>query len=300
MINLADIIEYGSDLQSLFNAHTPQEGYLTKMCKHYYCNVLSIAELIKSPDNKITAFGHVHDEYEFLIPLDPTPMIVQNDAVYFGEVGFIYPIMGGRPHAIQIEYNNIANYNITVQKDFMERRLAEKGLAMSEFNARFAMSPELDTLIHLFITEFDKGAATDKIDLNLLGFLIVSAIIETGCRPSLADRRKPQQQYQKGMKSVVEYVNQHFTENITVEGLAELSGFTKNYFIASFKKMMGEPPYEHIKKLRISKAKVLLANSNLSVSEIASQCGFVRTSSFTSLFKSETGTTPTEYRNQDK
>lgn len=77
---------------------------------------------------------------------------------------------------------------------------------------------------------------------------------------------------------------------------AEMSGFSKSYFITTFKKMMGETPYMHISKLRLSKAKVFLQNTDLPIYKIAELCGFPRPNAFTNLFKSETGRTPKEYR----
>ena len=53
-------------MNPLFQAHCPQRGYLTKLCDHSYCSILSVAELRRSPDQVVAPFTHSHAAYEFL------------------------------------------------------------------------------------------------------------------------------------------------------------------------------------------------------------------------------------------
>jgi AraC family transcriptional regulator len=75
--------------------------------------------------------------------------------------------------------------------------------------------------------------------------------------------------------------------------LAQLSPF---HFSRAFKESFGTPPYRYLTSRRIDRAKVLLAERKLSVTEIGLDVGFSETSSFTSAFRKLTGETPTEYR----
>ena len=59
-------------------------------------------------------------------------------------------------------------------------------------------------------------------------------------------------------------------------------------------------PVTYINKLRLSKAKTLLANTNLSIEQISLKCGFNEYSYFTRLFKKQFGQTPTNYREENK
>lgn len=56
----------------LFAAHHPDAPYLSDCCNHYFNEHISIASLIPSPRIIVQPFGHVHDEYEFLLP-PPSP-----------------------------------------------------------------------------------------------------------------------------------------------------------------------------------------------------------------------------------
>ena len=103
-------------------------------------------------------------------------------------------------------------------------------------------------------------------------------------------------EYRQGMTAVALYMNQHYKEKLTIEELAEMAGLSKNYFISSFKKYMGEPPHTYLKKLRISYAKLLLEFSEETIAQIAEQCGFQKANTFSTTFKKATGMSPMEYK----
>ena len=101
--------------QSLFDAHYPDRRYLTELCDHYYCDFLSVAVLRRSPDQTVRPFAHSHAAYEFLLPLTPAPQIMQGDDVYFGRVGYAYPIQSGARHAQAVELCDVSNCSIVVE-----------------------------------------------------------------------------------------------------------------------------------------------------------------------------------------
>lgn len=95
---------------------------------------------------------------------------------------------------------------------------------------------------------------------------------------------------------IVAYINEHYTENITVEALARLAGLSPYHFIRVFKGETGFTPHEYILHTRISAAKYLLKNSRMSVKDICFRTGFSCESVFCSAFKRRLGVTPTRYR----
>ena len=78
--------------------------------------------------------------------------------------------------------------------------------------------------------------------------------------------------------------------------LAKLTGYCDDYFRIVFKKKTGMSPKEFILETRLEAAKKMLADKSISLSDIASKCGFEYYSRFSLFFKSKTGATPTEYR----
>ncbi len=95
---------------------------------------------------------------------------------------------------------------------------------------------------------------------------------------------------------IMTYISEHYGEQITLDVIADHVHLDKSYMIRCLKKAINKTPIEYLTEKRISVAKSLLIDTDLSISEIASLCGFSDTSYFTFKFRSVVGTTPTKYR----
>ena len=82
----------------------------------------------------------------------------------------------------------------------------------------------------------------------------------------------------------------------TVEKLATELNVSSSYLSDMLRSLTGQNTQQHIHNKLIEKAKEILTNTNLTVSEIAYQLGFEYSQSFSKLFKSKTNLTPIEYR----
>jgi AraC-like DNA-binding protein len=94
---------------------------------------------------------------------------------------------------------------------------------------------------------------------------------------------------------VLLYIEANLHTNIQVEELARLAFLHPNYFITSFKNMMGCSPIQYVTQRRIASAKRLLAETELSIAEVASRVG-MQNHYLSRLFKRYTGKTPVQYR----
>jgi len=94
---------------------------------------------------------------------------------------------------------------------------------------------------------------------------------------------------------VLQYIEQHLSEKLTVEKLAALIHFNPNYFIQVFKTMVGYTPIQYIMKLRYEQACIFLSSTGMSVMEVAERVG-VEPDYFAKFFRHHCGITPTEYR----
>lgn len=97
-------------------------------------------------------------------------------------------------------------------------------------------------------------------------------------------------------KRVVEFIEQHLADEISLATLAELAGLSLYHFARAFKQSFGAPPHRYHMGRRMDRAKSLLQRPALSVTQIGARIGFRETSSFTKAFRKFTGLTPTEYR----
>lgn len=105
--------------------------------------------------------------------------------------------------------------------------------------------------------------------------------------------------YDSDIRPALEYVAEHFRENITVAELAESVHLSESYFMNRFKKQVGISAVEYISHFRIDTACRELIGSKKSVLEVAFDCGFRNISNFNRQFKRITGCSPTEYRKKD-
>lgn len=96
------------------------------------------------------------------------------------------------------------------------------------------------------------------------------------------------------VKDVLEYINRHFTENISTRDVAGALVYSKEHFCRLFKANFSVSFTDYLTQYRIEKAKILLATH--SSSEVAELCGFSSQSNFSRVFKESVGTSPTEYR----
>ncbi|MFS0724939.1 response regulator transcription factor [Paenibacillus sp. 1P07SE] len=101
--------------------------------------------------------------------------------------------------------------------------------------------------------------------------------------------------YGEAVRKACGYVEQHFGEEILLQHIAEHVHLSRTYFSELFKKETGVTFNEYVTGVRMEKAKMLLKEQPLKVSEAAERVGYGNTSHFIKLFKKHTGFSPMEY-----
>ena len=101
-------------------------------------------------------------------------------------------------------------------------------------------------------------------------------------------------------RRVVEFIEEHLGEPISLAALAELVDLSLFHFARAFTQSFGVPPHRYHMARRMDRARSLLRKRALTVTQIGIQAGFRETSSFTRAFRRFTGLTPTEYRHHQE
>ena len=96
---------------------------------------------------------------------------------------------------------------------------------------------------------------------------------------------------------ICDYLQEHCSEDLTLDDIADRSGFSKFYFSRRFKQFTNVSFYKYVNQKRIAKAETFLTDPRNSVTDVALNCGFPSLSSFIRMFKIIKGCTPTEFRN---
>ncbi len=98
------------------------------------------------------------------------------------------------------------------------------------------------------------------------------------------------------VQSVLTYIGEHYTEDLTLGGLAAVAGVSRNYLSTVFRRLNGMTVWSYILIKRIDLAKSYLAKTNRPILDIAADCGFSTAANFNKAFKSLTGLSPSAYR----
>lgn len=96
----------------------------------------------------------------------------------------------------------------------------------------------------------------------------------------------------------VTYINEHLCEDLTLEDIASVANMSRTYFSSLFKKLNGISPWDYITIKRVEKSIDMIKNTNKTVLEIATECGFNSTANFNRSFKKVTNKVPSDYRGQ--
>jgi len=100
------------------------------------------------------------------------------------------------------------------------------------------------------------------------------------------------------IKPVLEYIEQHYSKELSLDILADVAGLSEHYFCKVFYALTHMTPMNYVNFFRIEQASILLDVTDKSITEVASDCGFGDSSYFTKVFKKYKGINPRDYRRQ--
>lgn len=132
-------------------------------------------------------------------------------------------------------------------------------------------------------------------DTDLMTAQQIVNILTAICTESAA-KEKPDSALNDKLHSIRHYLDEHYTEELSLDWLAEQFFISKYYLSREFKKEFGTTIIQYILAKKITNAKELLRYSNASIEEIAQLCGIDDASYFNKIFKKMEGCTASEYR----
>ena len=108
--------------------------------------------------------------------------------------------------------------------------------------------------------------------------------------------RKKQLNYINLLSKVNTFIDEHYTEAITLKDICHNCNMSEYYFAHMFKKVTNSTFVNYLTAYRLEKALPLLLHSDKKIIDIALECGFFNTRSFNRVFQKFYSTTPSEYR----
>ncbi len=98
------------------------------------------------------------------------------------------------------------------------------------------------------------------------------------------------------VRDISEYIKEHYKEDIALQDVASVLGYSDVYFCKIFKQNFGRNFITYLNNYRIDRAKELLEDASINVKDVSTEAGYRDANYFTRVFKRIVGVTPTEYR----
>lgn len=190
-------------------------------------------------------------------------------------------------------------WQLVVSMDFTEEFLSGENLYISGTKAVFTPSEALFN----YVTELFPKPHTmqSNIDSDINKYRSIKSIVYAVFTEYMkAIPNKSTDFNHNALVKLLLYIQEHYTEEIDLEGIAAQLGYNKTYLSRCVHAIPGANFRRLVNALRVDRAKKLLASSDMKIVNIASDCGFANDRTLQRAFIDITGTTPSEYRKQKK
>jgi AraC-like DNA-binding protein/mannose-6-phosphate isomerase-like protein (cupin superfamily) len=157
---------------------------------------------------------------------------------------------------------------------------------------------EIITLLNRILKERD----STEIGSDFLNYLFVMELFVFISRALKMEWESSIKYKSPKLKELIEisakFINNNFEREISLGDIAKFVFLSPSYFTRAFKEEMGISPISYLLKVRVSRAKELLGETDLKISDIALSVGFSNQQRFNEIFKKYSGHTPLQYRKQ--
>ncbi len=229
---------------------------------------------------------HSHDFYEFEYFLEGSGVCEVNGKEYpfqKGDISFVTPLdIHGYKGDSRVK---------TLTVHFRLPDLNQKFLGITNINACVIKSTrEMQNAFDILMCqdpedEFFELLCEKILEIILILFLQITNTTTKNVLP-------------RWIYSAIEYINLNFKNNISLKSVSEYAGYSQEYFCRQFKKYVGVSFLNYLTELRVTYAKHLLDNQEITVTNACYECGFQCLRSFNRAFKKKYGYSPKINKNQ--
>lgn len=245
--------------------------------------------------------NHWHTALEIVMPLEQKYTVFIQQKEYSLNPGDILVIPAGSIHSLQAPSNG-ARFIFILELDhfsqlpgfnFILSCLSQPVYIPCNMDSDFYTSEA--SLMMQLAEHYWGNSATKEINIYSCLLSFFAKIGENTASRTLSTSTKSSSLMSR-LSMVLDYLDSHYSENITLEEAASIACFSKFYFTRLFKQYTNQTFYDYLSARRIKAAEQMLIVPKLAITEISLKSGFASLSSFNRTFKRLKGCSPSEYR----
>jgi AraC-like DNA-binding protein len=248
--------------------------------------------------------NHWHAPLELVMPLENSYHVTCSSIQYELRKGDILLIVPGAIHSMG---STQLGRRLIFQADFtLLHGIKELEKTMTIVSPALYITPENFPVIHESVRQLVLEIADEyssvislseaAIYAKLIQLLVLvgrNYQIKTGLNTEIGHKHRG---YMERFIFICDYIDRHYNENLTLDDVADLSGFSKYYFSRLFKQFANVSFYKYLNRKRIENAVILMMDQQLTITDVALHCGFSSLSAFIRMFKAIKECTPSEFK----
>ena len=202
--------------------------------------------------------------------------------------------------------NQVEFVSIGVSPALVTEMVTEIGLTRTTANIVFRRATITDPAITKIAREIAAEVADEQLGRTAMLDALVRQVVIHLLRCHLTVRQSDQIELSRAgpvdrrLRLAIEFMHDNFGRELALEEIASAAYLSEYHFARLFKQITGVTPHVYLANVRLERARKLLADTALPISEIASMVGYQSQSHFSKMFRSVTGITPRAYREAAK
>ena len=243
---------------------------------------------------KFTA--HWHENIELLYILEGECDVITNAVKVHAVPGDIALMNSNMVHMVEATTEYVKYYCLIVDANFL------KGFGIDISHTVFERCISDVNTGTLFLEAVKAAKSNDEYRLLDLKLALLSLALNL-LKNHSDDEFSPSQHSNpktETVKRAIEYMKDHYAEQISVDELAGMLGFTKYYFCHIFNEITGSTVINHLNYVRCKNARKLILSGKCNITEAAEQSGFTNMSYFAKIYKNVIGQLPSQTKAEAK
>ena len=177
-----------------------------------------------------------------------------------------------------------------------EVRLSE-GLRLPDFvSCRVGNVDEVESEMASLVRAWEDPRPPAALEARSHLLQVLLALLRAEAATSRGQQTPGELRNLRRVERAIRYVDQHFAQRIEAADLAAAAGLSVSQLARLFRERTGHAPMQYLRRVRVDRARHLLADIDLSIKEIAGRCGFDDPYHFSRVFRQLDGLPPTLYR----